>query len=562
MKRLLFTAFSILLAGCAGTDSLTETTDTENLFPFSELITPDFLRQHLEVIAHDSLEGRGTGERGQDIAADYISGFYEEHGIQPKGDDNSYFQHFRLNTGLTDSLVYHTYRVQESDTVSIDRTVHSKNTVGEYVRLFGGSAPLSGSVVFAGFGVEDAEREVHHLNGALLAGNWVLIFEDMPAVVDGDTLFNPGISNNDRMSQILGNMNADGILVISSYDREDFDDMARAYSNIMSTPTSMTLDYLDDNDGPSGFPKGIMQISRELATELLELENSDELDILRQSIIDDIQEFEAYETPFQIDYAPYDDSGQIEAKNIIAYHEGADPELKNEVLVLVAHYDHLGVGHPDETGDMIYNGADDNGSGTVALMNIAYTLQQAKNRGYQPKRSVLYLHVSAEEVGLLGSRYYSDHPVIPIEQTVASFNADMIGRSDNRNIEEADTDYVYLIGGEIISSELDSLVVTANEETVNMRIDRHYNDLQDPNQLFRRSDHWNFGRLEVPFVFFFTGLHDDYHQPSDTVDKIEFEKYSRIVQLIYSSTIKVANAESRPEVDNEEFIEITRRMAR
>ncbi len=138
----------------------------------------------------------------------------------------------------------------------------------------------------------------------------------------------------------------------------------------------------------------------------------------------------------------------------------------------------------------------------------------------------------------------------------------MVGRSDSRNVEAGDTDYVYLIGGDIISSELDSMVVAANERSVNMRIDRHYNNLNDPNQLFRRSDHWNFGRLSIPFVFFFTGLHDNYHRPSDTVDRIEFDKYTRIVQLIYSSTIKVTNADERPEVDNQEFIDITNRVPR
>jgi len=138
----------------------------------------------------------------------------------------------------------------------------------------------------------------------------------------------------------------------------------------------------------------------------------------------------------------------------------------------------------------------------------------------------------------------------------------MIGRSDPENIQKGDTDYVYLIGGEIISSELDSLVQSANSLSVNMRLDRKYNDLQDSNQFYRRSDHWNFGRFGVPFVFFFTGVHEDYHRPSDTIDKINFDKLSRVSQLIYTSTIKVANYDGRPDVDNQEFIEITRLQAR
>lgn len=246
----------------------------------------------------------------------------------------------------------------------------------------------------------------------------------------------------------------------------------------------------------------------------------------------------------------------------MALFEGADPELKNEVLVLMAHYDHLGMTTAPGGENIIFNGADDNGSGTVALMTIAGALNEARHNGFKPKRSILFLHVSAEEIGLLGSRFYSDHPVIPIENTIASFNADMIGRTDPENIERNDFNSVYLIGGEIISSGLDSIVVAANDRSVDMRLDRKYNDLTDRNQFYRRSDHWNFGRLGVPFVFFFTGVHEDYHRPSDTADKIDYEKYHRVVQLIYSSTIKTANTEIRPVMDNEMFINITNQFGR
>jgi len=299
-----------------------------------------------------------------------------------------------------------------------------------------------------------------------------------------------------------------------------------------------------------------------MAATYLGLSSADELDQTKASLVQEITDFTPQKTDFYFEYTPYDGPGHMDAENVIAYFEGADPDLKDEAVVLMAHYDHVGVGAPDESGDGLYNGADDNGSGTTALMAIANALSEAKSQGYQTKRSILFLHVSGEENGLLGSRYYSDHPVIPIENTVTNFNADMIGRSDPENIQKGDTDYVYLIGGEIISSELDSLVQSANSLSVNMRLDRKYNDLQDSNQFYRRSDHWNFGRFGVPFVFFFTGVHEDYHRPSDTIDKINFEKLSRVSQLIYTSTIKVANYDGRPDVDNQEFIEITRLQAR
>ncbi len=262
-----------------------------------------------------------------------------------------------------------------------------------------------------------------------------------------------------------------------------------------------------------------------------------------------------YVQEFQVNQVP-----EIKTKNVVAFLEGSDPVKKEEVIVLSAHYDHLGVGQPDSTGDAIYNGADDNGSGTIALMHVAQAMVAAQKAGAGPKRSILFLHVSAEEIGLLGSRYYSDNPIFPIENTVANLNADMIGGRDQQNAESGD--YVYIIGGNIISSDVDSLVNLANLESVNINLSDRYNDLSDPLQLYRRSDHWNFGRLGVPFIFFFSGLHDDYHQPSDEIDNIDFEALTKRSQLIFLTAAKIANADERPKVDNQEFIEITKQQPR
>lgn len=560
MKKLLLPLIFIV-AGCATQSSLQHSTSTENLLEYRTKITPQFLENHLTVIAHDSLEGRSTGMEGQKKAAQYLANFYQELGFEPKGDNGSYFQTYRLNAEYTDSLVYRSFHIQNSDTTSINHSVESPESSGHFIRMFGGSSALRGDVVFAGFGVNDEERNVQHLAGDDIQGNWVLIFEDIPYVVEGDTLVNPNIGRNSRIRSILGQYDAAGILLISDMSQNEFNELAVMSSDLMSQPESISLAYLEQNN-QSGFPKGFLQISPELASTYLGLESPDDLDSVKQDLTRNISDFSASKTDYFLDYTPYDGPGYLDAENVIAYFEGADPELKDEVVVLMAHYDHVGIGAPDDSGDVLYNGADDNGSGTSSLLSIAHALNEAEKSGYKTKRSVLFLHVSGEENGLLGSRYYSDHPVIPIEQTVTNFNADMIGRSDPENIQKGDTDYVYLIGGEIISSELDSLVQHANNQTVEMRLDRKYNDLQDSNQFYRRSDHWNFGRLGVPFVFFFTGVHEDYHRPSDTVDKINFEKLSRVSQLIYTSTVEVANYDGRPVVDNQEFIEITRAIPR
>lgn len=552
---------SLLFISCSGTDQLQQTPEERHraLLDHSEIITPELLQSHLEIIAHDTLQGRETGTEGERIAAQYLIDQYDRLGVSPKGTDG-YRQPFTLNAERVDSLVYRTYSVHAGDTTLVNHSLESADSTADYMRFFGGSVPLSGDVVFGGFGVDDPERDVHQTDIEKMRGNWVVIFEDMPTVVAGDTLINPEISNNQRIGNLLGNVEVNGVLLISDTDTEAYNEVAKINSDLITKPENMRLQYLDDSGSTSqaGFPRLLAQISPEMAVKFLGLDSTSDLDTYREELISDLSGFEPFKTPYYIGYEPYEGTVEVESKNVIAYIEGDDPELKDEVHVLVAHYDHVGITQPDDRGDQINNGADDNGSGTVALLSIAEALQNAKDSGLPLDRSVLFVHVSAEEKGLLGSRYYSDHPVVPIQQTVAAFNADMIGRSDPENIEAGDTDYVYLIGGEIISSGLDSLVQQSNDETVNMRLDRKYNDLTDPNQFYRRSDHWNFGRLDIPFVFFFTGVHEDYHAPGDEVHKIDFEKLSRISRLIYASTVNVANYAGRPEVDNEEFIEITR----
>lgn len=563
LMKYLFIPLLLLFSSCATSDSVTYRTDTDQLLRYADTITEEFLRGHLEVLADDSLQGRDTGMPGQKKAANYIAEFYLNHNIAAKGDEGSYFQNIDFNATITDSLEYETTQISGSDSVWIDRTLESPATYGNYSRIFGGAAPIQGDIVFAGFGINDESRGVMHLNGDSLEGNWALIFDDVPFVVEGDTLINPNLGGNTRLGPILRNYGAAGILVISDDSEADYADRAKQRASNINAPSNLTLSYLElDGPGSRGYSFGYNEVSPDFAAFLLNLNSVDELHELKESITADVGNFSAQSTDHHLKYTPYTDNRGIVSENVIAYMEGADPNLKNEALVLMAHYDHVGVGQPDETGDAIYNGADDNGSGTTALLGIANALKKAQTDGFKPKRSVLFVHVTAEEIGLLGSRYYSDHPVIPIENTVAAFNADMIGRSDPEHMERGETDYVYLIGGEIISSELDSLVVSANDGTVQMSLDRRYNDLTDRNQFYRRSDHWNMGRLGVPFVFFFTGVHEDYHQPSDSVDKIQFEKYSRVAKLIYASSIQVLNYDGRPVVDNQEFIEITGQQPR
>ena len=228
-----------------------------------------------------------------------------------------------------------------------------------------------------------------------------------------------------------------------------------------------------------------------------------------------------------------------DSENIWAYIEGS--EKPDEVIVISAHYDHIGI----ENGE-VFNGADDDGSGTVALVEIAKAFQKAKNEGRGPKRSILILHVTGEEHGLHGSRFYSDNPLFPIAKTVANINIDMIGRRDEFH---TNNDYVYLIGSDFLSTDLFNACETANKKYVNTFLDYKFNNKTDPNRFYYRSDHYNFARFGIPSVFLFNGVHEDYHQKTDEVSKIEFDALTKRTKLAFGIAWEVANAEKRLVVD-------------
>ncbi len=572
MKFKITVLFSLLLiAGCSGAQETVESeqaavsgkseviTDKQVLLSYQDQITVEFLRNHLTAFAADSMKGRETGTPGIKKAARFLVDQYQQMNLQPAGVNNTYFQPFDLRATVTDSVVFTTYTMNaDGSGEQVGKSVSSTTTSANYIRQIGGTNTIKDEVVFAGFGLQDSTLNINHLDGVDLQGKWVMVYEDIPQVVGGDTLYTE-TQFRQFIREWLENIvqkGVAGILMIPDMNMNEFQQAAEEKQKQFGEPSSMQLAYRarENNEQSLGFN----EISPEQAAEILELsEGTEGLSALKEEISQNISGFTPKKTGFGLKQTPYVRDIIVEAKNVAALLEGADPQLKDQIVVLTAHYDHVGVGQPDSTGDTIYNGADDDGSGTVTMLNIAHALAEARKNGVRPRRSILFLHVSAEEKGLLGSRYYSDHPIFPIENTVANLNIDMIGRIDARHKEKGITDYSYIIGGEIISSELDSLLIEANTETGNLVLSDRYNDLNDPNQFYRRSDHWNFGRLGVPFIFFFTGVHQDYHRPSDEVEKIRFEKLAQIGRTIYGTTILVANTDDPPQVDNQEFIEIT-----
>ena len=226
-----------------------------------------------------------------------------------------------------------------------------------------------------------------------------------------------------------------------------------------------------------------------------------------------------------------------DSENVVAFIKGS--EKPDEIIVISAHLDHEGV-----KGKDIYNGADDDGSGTVAMLEIAEAFQSAVKAGKGPKRSILFLHVTGEEKGLLGSKYYADvDPLFPLANTVCDLNIDMIGRIDERHKE--DPNYVYLIGSDKLSDELHNLSEEINAKYTNIKLDYKYNDENDPNRFYYRSDHYNFAKNNVPIIFYFNGTHVDYHQPTDTPDKINYELLENRTRLVFHTAWEVANREAR-----------------
>lgn len=231
-----------------------------------------------------------------------------------------------------------------------------------------------------------------------------------------------------------------------------------------------------------------------------------------------------------------------DSENIWAFIEGS--EKPDEIVVISAHYDHIGVINGE-----VYNGADDDGSGTVALLEIAQAFETAKKEGNGPKRSILFLHVTGEEHGLLGSSYYSQNPLFPLANTVADINIDMIGRHDQFHNDSSN--YVYLIGSDYLSSDLHNICEAANTNYSKLFLDYKYNDRNDPNRFYYRSDHYNFAKNGIPSVFLFSGVHADYHKATDEVDKIEFNVLAKRTQFAFAIAWELANRENRPVVDKD-----------
>ena len=231
----------------------------------------------------------------------------------------------------------------------------------------------------------------------------------------------------------------------------------------------------------------------------------------------------------------------VQTENVVAIIEGS--EKPNEYIIISSHLDHEG-----EKNGVIYNGADDNASGTVGVLKIAEAFQNAVLSGYSPKRSIVFLHLTGEEKGLLGSKFYTNNPSYPLENTMVNLNIDMIGRIDPRHRNNKER-YIYLIGSNLLSSELHEVSDTTNKNTTKLFLDYKFNDIDQSDCIYYRSDHFHFVKNNIPAIFYFNGLHEDYHKPTDTAEKIEYELLKERIKLIFFTAWELANRNKSIEVD-------------
>ena len=539
---------------------------------YQATITPEDLAAYLYVFSSDYFEGRETAARGQKLAAAYLAGQYRKLGLEPKGTvetsapyaPEAYYQPFTVYGQRLEKA--RLSMIAGGDTVAT--TTFSPTTADGQAFLTNGNVPeAKGSVVFAGYGIADDDLGYNDLEALRKAdvnfsGKWVVVLRDEPLAGDSASRLptsdgGPSTWTTQPFSKLSALFNTAvpaGVLIVGDVGPRATESVSeQAQQAAMAARERVGGLSLSESSGGSGrVVPPVYTISAELANQMLAPSGRTVQDVQRE--IDETLQPVVFALPdVQVESTIERASFEAQTENVLAFIEGSDPALKNEVVVLSSHYDHIGI-DPTLGEDTINNGADDDGSGTVALLEIAEAFMKAKEDGHGPRRSILFLHVAGEEKGLLGSAYYADtEPVFPIDQTVTNLNIDMIGRFDPTQ-ESGSENYVYIIGSNLISEELDQINTDVNKATgIDLELDERFNSKDDPNRFYARSDHWNFGKQGIPFIFYFTGTHEDYHGPDDEADKIEYDRMARIGRLVFATAWQVANQDERPAVSGKGF---------
>jgi hypothetical protein len=464
---------------------------------FANSIKSENLQKHLFQIAGPAFEGRETATPGQQKAAAYIEDYFKNLGLKP-GNNGSYQYFFPV---YKDSFISSNIQVNGQE-FEPDKDYQNKILSKSSSFAFALS-----NVIFAGYGISDSVRDDYE--GLNVRGKIVMILGTFPPGYIQTQISKKSFNSFAKVDAALKH----GAMAILSI-QEDFPrrkpliDAGAMYRSYFKEEISPAFFYISEN-----IARKIMGPDYDLAKKGSPKSKSYATDI-----------FLSLQKQTQI----------LNSSDVLGFLEGGD--LKDQILVISAHYDHLG-----KRDSVIYFGADDDGSGTVSLLELASAFSKAKTAGQGPRRSILFLANSGEEKGLWGSEFYTDHPLYPLEKTTADLNIDMIGRKDPGRKLGDSNNYVYIVGDDKLSTELHTISIAMNKKYTGLELDYKFNDPKDPLRIYYRSDHYNFARKGVPIIFYFDGIHADYHKPTDTPDKINYDLLVKRAQLVFYTAWEMAN---------------------
>ncbi len=492
----------------------------DNASKYAATITTNDLKKHLTIIAGEEMEGRETGTQGQRKAAAYIEGQFKSIGLSQAPTLKSYQQFYPLHKDSIGSC---------SLNLNNKELVYATDYIVPII--FNVTANVTAKkLAFVGYGISDKNYDDY--KGKNVKDKVVVFFTGEPK--QGENYIVTGTKQNSMwtytgLSEKLGLAKQKGAvaaLVINPV-------VDTFTSNSIETSKRTNLYYPREEDEVANY----ILLSHATAKNILGENNFDTF-LKKAKASEPLEVKKNKEQKIKFSFIYKKDRAQINASNIIGIIEGSDK--KDEYVYLTAHYDHLG-----KRNGIIYYGADDDGSGTCAVIEMAEAFKKAKAEGNGPRRTIVCMTVSGEEKGLWGSEYYSDHPVFPLDKTTVDLNTDMIGRVDTER-KTADTlNYVYVVGHDKISTELPVINEGINNKYTQLQLDYKFDDPKDPQRIYYRSDHYNFAIKGVPVLFFYDGmLKADYHQPTDTIDKINWDLYEKRVRMIFHTAWEMANRDN------------------
>ncbi|HYE73511.1 MAG TPA: M28 family peptidase, partial [Blastocatellia bacterium] len=515
-----------------------------------EGITVEQMKAYLTFIASDEMEGRNTPSRGLDLTAKFIEAMLMRWKLKPAGDNGTFFQKINLSRDKVDA---------EKSKVEINGKVYD---FGESFLAQSVSGKASGQVVYVGSGwvIPSKNINAYQVGESKIdvKDKIIVALSGLPKDVLANDLANgkQGVDWDNALSYGAKN-GARAVIFVPSPQ------VLRAWSRLRNNIVrGNALRVVEGN--LQGFNIPTITASENLLKALFEGEKESGENILAKSKTAPAEPFELSPNK-KVTINVIAESERSTTQNVVAILEGSDPQLKNEYVAIGAHYDHVGNsqqnGCQPVNGDSICNGADDDGSGTTGVLAIA----EAFANGPRPKRSILFVWHAGEEKGLWGSDYFTSHPTVPLKQIVTQLNIDMIGRSrkagDNSSANAGLTgpEEIYVIGSKMMSTELGELSESVNNSYLKLKFNYKYDDPRDTERLFFRSDHFNYAKNGIPIIFYFDGIHEDYHKPTDEISKIDFEKMERVARTVMATAWALANRAERVKVDKKLPPELSQR---